>query len=143
MKKAAADTIPPHKALLYAVMTAAASDRTISTEEMHGIRGFVHDLPPFRDAGDGWLGEAAQDCGRLLSQPNGVEKVLALIKTSLPDRLRETAYVLAAEIAQSDSALHPDEQRFLAMLADTLGLDMLTCAALERAARARYRKPYD
>ena len=47
--------------------------------------------------------------------------------------------VLAVEVAASDLAVGKEELRFLAMLRDTLGLDKLVTAALERSAIARYQ----
>ncbi|MCX7351602.1 MAG: Tellurite resistance protein TerB, partial [Alphaproteobacteria bacterium] len=54
-------------------------------------------------------------------------------------KLRETAYALAVEVAAADLAVGKEELRFLAMLRDTLGLDKLVTAALERSAIARYQ----
>jgi len=56
-----------------------------------------------------------------------------------PDRLHETAYALAVEIAAADLDVKPEELRFLQMLRDALELDSLTCAAIERGARARHQ----
>jgi hypothetical protein len=56
--------------------------------------------------------------------------------------MRETAYVLAAEVAATDMRVKVEEVRFLEMLAEKLGLDKLTCAALERAAKARHQRQH-
>ena len=82
----------------------------------------------------------SQVCGAELSKPNGLDGVLDLIRDSLPDRLIETAYVLTADVAASDLDIKAEEVRFLELLADRLGLDKLTCAALERSARARHQR---
>lgn len=142
MRKAASPSrLSPPEALIYALVTVSAADRTISADEIGRIGAIVRELPSFRTYDDDWMSGAAQDCGRLLSKPGGVESVLALIKASLPAPLRETAYLLCAEVAASDAALHPDEQQILDMLAAALELDRLVRAALDRAAEARYRKP--
>ncbi len=65
--------------------------------------------------------------------------MLVLIREGLPDTMFETAYALAAEVAASDLDVRDEEVRFMEMLADTLGLDALVCAALERGARVRHR----
>ena len=93
-----------------------------------GVRG--HGLDPAR------VGSKAE----LLSEGDGLDKVLSLIHANLPARLAETAYVLAAEVAASDLSVKPEEVRFLELLAERLSLDKLTCAALERAARARHQR---
>jgi hypothetical protein len=55
----------------------------------------------------------------------------------LPKKLRETAYALALEVAAADLDVKPEEMRFLDMLRDSLELDKLTTAAIERGIRAR------
>ena len=46
---------------------------------------------------------------------------------------------LAVEVAASDMAVGKEELRFLAILRDTLELDKLVTAAIERSAIARYQ----
>jgi uncharacterized membrane protein YebE (DUF533 family) len=133
------DKISPPVALIYAMTTLSAADRTINDDELARISSIVRELPPFRDYTDDWLANAAQECGKILKKPQGVDNVLAIVKKSLPSRLYETAYVLCAEVAASDLSVHADEERFLSLLASTLNLDELTCAALRHAARARHQ----
>jgi uncharacterized membrane protein YebE (DUF533 family) len=133
------DRINGQEALIYVMVSVAAADRTINTDEIQRISSIVRDLPAFRSYADDWFSSAAQKCVRHLSKPQGVEKVLSLVKSVLNPRLYETAYVLAAEVAASDMSEHPDEERFLDLLAETLGLDELVTVALERAAEARHR----
>jgi uncharacterized membrane protein YebE (DUF533 family) len=134
------ERISPPEALIYAMVTVSAADRTITTEELDRIGSIVRELPPFHAYTRNWLADTAQQCGSLLKRPNGVDQVLAVVKNSLPPRLHETAYVLCAEVAASDLALHADETHFMDLLAATLGLDKETCAALERGARARHQR---
>jgi tellurite resistance protein len=123
-----------------AMVTVASADRQISEEEISRINMIVRELPAFHALDDdNWLGREAQNCGKILARPEGVQRVLDLIDEALPSHLRETAYALAAEVAASDLSIDDDEKRFLAMLADKLKLDQLVCAALERGARARHR----
>lgn len=133
------DRINGQEALIYVMVAVAAADRTINTDEIQRISSIVRDLPAFRSYADDWFSSAAQKCVRHLSKPQGVEKVLSLVKSVLNPRLYETAYVLAAEVAASDMSEHPDEEQFLDLLAETLGLDELVTVALERAAEARHR----
>jgi uncharacterized membrane protein YebE (DUF533 family) len=128
------------EALIYAMVTTSAADRAITTEELDRIGSIVQELPPFRGYTGDWLSGAAQECGKILRKPGGIEQVLDLIRTSLPQRLYETAYVLCAEVAAADLSVHADEKSFLTLLATGLELDKLTCAALERAARARHQR---
>jgi uncharacterized membrane protein YebE (DUF533 family) len=127
------------EALIYAMITAAAVDRKISETELARIGSMIRELPAFGETDGDWLAREAQDCGRILAKPNGIDRVLMLIREGLPAPMFETAYALAAEVASSDLVVMDEEVRFLEKLADTLGLDDLICAALERGARARHR----
>lgn len=132
--------VTPPEAIIYAMVTAAAADRMISAEEIQRMGSAVRELPAFQRFTQDWFAETAQQCGMLLRKPSGVELVLATINDSLPTPLRETAYLLAAEITKSDLATHTDEDLFLAQLANALGLDKLVTASLERAASARNQR---
>jgi tellurite resistance protein len=128
------------EALIFAMITISAVDREISDEELRRIGSIVSELPPFEGYNRDWLVDEAQACGRLLVKPDGLQSVLKLVKEGLPRRLYETAYVLAAEVAASDLNVRDEEIRCLELLAETLEIDKLTCAALERAARARHQR---
>lgn len=132
--------LTPPEALIYAMITMSAVDRKISDTELARIGSIVRELPPFVSYNEDWLINEAQECGKALGKANGLEKVLDLIKEGLPQHLYETAYVLSAELAATDLKVHAEEVRFLEMLAGKLEIDKLTCAALERAARARHQK---
>lgn len=132
--------LSPQQALIYAMITISAVDRNISDPELGRIGALVRELPPFASYDDDQLVEDTQACGAELSKPNGLENVLDRIAAALPARLAETAYVLTADVAASDLDIRAEEVRFLDMLAERLKLDKLTCAALERAARARHQK---
>jgi uncharacterized membrane protein YebE (DUF533 family) len=132
--------LTPHEALIYAMVTTSAVDRRITDDELSRIGSIVKELPPFHDFDRDWLVGEAQDCGKVLARPDGLRHVLDIIAEALPERLHETAYVLAAEVAATDLRVKVEEVRFLELLAERLKLDKLVCAALERAARARHQK---
>ena len=87
--------------------------------------------------------EEAKRWGAIASGPDGLTTILTMIREAVPDNLRETAYILAAEIAASDLRSRPEERRFLELLAQALQLDALTVAALQRAALARHQQVLD
>ena len=132
--------LTPQEALVYAMITVSAVDRAMTDDELSRIGSIVQQLPAFQGYGRDWLVEKAEECGAVLSGPDGLDTVLDMIAEVLPQRLRETAYILAAEVAASDLRVKIEESRFLELLAEKLSLDALTCAALERAARARHQK---
>jgi uncharacterized tellurite resistance protein B-like protein len=132
--------LTPQAALIYAMITTSAVDRTISDDELQRMGSIIKQLPVFSSYEHDWLVREAQDCGAVLRKTGGLDRVLALIDASLPEHLRETAYVLCAEVAAVDLTIRPEEARFLELLAAELEIDKLTCAALERAALARHQR---
>ncbi len=129
------------EALIYAMVTLSAADRTMTDHELMKIGDIVKTLPIFADFDQERLVTVAEACGSLLQEDDGLDAVLAIISNSLPPRLHDTAYALAVEVAAADLHVEQEELRFLQMLRDTLDLDKLTVAAIERGARARYRMP--
>ena len=126
-----------HAALVYVMVTISAVDRTMSDEELARIGEIVSNLPVFADYDEEKLVKTAEACGEILSGDGGLEQVLRLVHAALPPKLRETAYAVALEVAAADRQICPEEIRFLEMLGDTLDLDKMTTAAIERGIRAR------
>lgn len=131
--------LTPQQALIYAMITTSASDNAMTDTELRRIGWVVKELPAFQDFDETKLIAEAQACAAVVSGPDGLNAVLDLIAESLPADLRETAYVLAAEVAVADLRSSPEERRFLQLLAQRLRLDALVVAALSRAATARHR----
>lgn len=134
-------TISTEQALIYAMVTMSGVEGKINAVELAEIRQLVETLPIFRDFDEQRLIAVAQEAGEMLQEAEGLTAVLGLIKEALSPKLRETAYALSVEIAAADLAVGREELRFLAMLRDTLELDKLVTAAIERSAIARYQRP--
>ena len=126
-----------HAALVYVMVTISAVDRSMTDDELHRIGEIVSNLPIFSDYDDNDLVKTAEACGEILSADGGLQQVLRLVRSALPEKLRETAYAVALEVAAADRLVRPEEIRFLEMLGDTLELDRMTTAAIERGIRAR------
>jgi tellurite resistance protein len=126
-----------HAALVYVMVTISAVDRTMTDDELARIGEIVTNLPIFADYDEERLVKTAEACGEILSSDGGLEQVLRLVHGALPPKLRETAYAVALEVAAADHQVKPEEIRFLEMLGDSLELDTLTKAAIERGIRAR------
>jgi len=139
MNEIPAKTISHHQALIYVMMTMIAVDAKIGNAELARIGRLVQTLPAFSGFDPERLTHVAQECGEILQEETGLQTVLGLIKTGLPQVLRETAYALAVEVAIADRNIAREEIRFLAMLRDALDLTKLQTAALEHAAIARYQ----
>ncbi|RWP07683.1 MAG: Tellurite resistance protein TerB, partial [Mesorhizobium sp.] len=81
----------------------------------------------------------AQDCQKRLHEKDGLEGVLAEVAEVLPERLRDTAYAAAFEVAAVDLEMRMEEVQVLQLIRRQLDLDTLTVAAIGRAAKARLR----
>ena len=132
------DALSHHGALIYIMVTMSAVDRKMTDAELTRIGDIVNQLPVFEDFDSEELVRTAEECGSVLSTEGGLDAILALVGKTLPEKLRETAYALAVEVAAADLDVRPEETRFLELLQDTLQLDMLTARAIERGARARH-----
>ena len=129
-----------HAALIYTMVLMAAADRDMTDAEMTSIGDMVAHLPVFRDFDRSKIAATAAGCVDLLSGEDGLDKVLAEIKKALPEKLRETAYALACDVAAADGKVSREESRMLELIRDRLEVGRLAAAAIERGARARHTK---
>jgi tellurite resistance protein len=129
--------LDPHAALIYIMVMVSAADREMSDDELRAIGDVIHTFPAFRGFDDKELIPIAQDCAKRMGQPDGVERVLDLIVASLPDRLGETAYFIACDIAASKPRLSQPTLQMLEILRNRLRVGRLPAAAIERGVRAR------
>jgi tellurite resistance protein len=130
--------IDPQSALIYTMVLVSASDRDMTDRELQAIGDIVKHLPVFAGFAPDRLTATAQECAKLLGEPNGLETTLELIAASLPKRLNETAYALSCDVAAADGTASQEELRLLQMLRHRLKVGRLEAAAIERGARARY-----
>lgn len=121
------------------MVVTAAADRTLSDQELNRMSALVKRLPVFEGYDVNQLSKVTLECSDLIANV-GIEGVLALVISKLPERLRDTGYALAVEIAAVDLELEQEELIWLEMVRDSLQLDRLITAAIEAAARARLRK---
>jgi len=130
--------IDHHAALIYTMVLVSASDADMTDAELNTISETVRYLPIFRDFDTHRLTQIAGDCTQLLGQSDGLDIALTEIKDALPKKLRETAYAVACDVAAADGYTTQEELRLLVLLRDTLKIDRLNAAAIERGARARH-----
>ncbi|NWG45930.1 MAG: tellurite resistance TerB family protein [Alphaproteobacteria bacterium] len=131
-------TVSPQQALIYLMVLVSASDARMTDRELRAIGHIVQRFPAFRDFDPERLVRVAEEAGELLSANGGLEAVLELACTSLPDHLHETAYAVAVEVAAADDRVEPEEARVLQLIRNALRVDRLAAAAIERSARARH-----
>ncbi len=130
--------ITHHTALIYPMVLVSAADGSMSDAELARIGEIVRTLPVFADYDRNQLARAAEDCAELLAAEDGLDTVLGLVAESLPEKLRETAYALACDVAAADLHIDQETLRLLEILRHRLGVGRLPAAAIERGARARH-----
>lgn len=128
-----------HEALIYLMVITSASDRDMTDVELARIGEVVKSWPVFMDFDQKRLIGVAQDCQELLHEEPGLEGVLELARRAIPERLHDTAYAAAFEVASVDLEMRMEEVRVLQRLRHHLSVDALTVAAIERATKARHR----
>ena len=131
--------LSPQDALIYLMVIAASSDSSMNEAELQRIETLVGQLPVFDSSDRAGLSRVANNCVDLINSSSDIEGVLDMAIGAIPARLQDTAYALVVEIAAADLTLPQEELRFLEMIRDKLDLDRLVTAAIEVAARARYR----
>lgn len=125
-------------ALIYTMVLASAADTDMTDAELQIIGDIVNHLPVFRDYDRKRLTKDLKECAQLLGKDDGLDVVLKAVKRALPQRLRETAYALACDIAAADGEASQEELRLLEILRDRFGVDRLIAAGIERGARSRF-----
>ena len=90
---------------LVALMVAvSASDENIRTAELVKIQSAVNMLPIFADYDIDRMNTVSQIVFDLFEQEDGLDALFGLIRDSLPERLNETGYALACDVAAADGA---------------------------------------
>ena len=129
--------ITPHEALIYTMVLVSGADRDMQDVELEQIGRMVKALPAFTGYNATHLPITARECAAVLHTEDGFGRCVALVAAALSPRLRETAYLMACELAAVDRKIHVEESGLLRLLRLRLGIDDLTAAALERATTAR------
>jgi tellurite resistance protein len=125
-------------ALIYTMILVSAADRNMTDAEVRTIGEIVRYLPIFKKFDPEKLPRVAADCAEILDDDEGLDTVLNVIKGALPQKLHETAYAMACDVAAADGRLKPEVIRLLELLRHALDIDRLAAAAIERGARARH-----
>ena len=117
---------------------ASVPDETIRTSELVKIQAQVNHLPVFADYDIDRMNRISRLVFDLFEQEDGIDALFGLIRDNLPERLFETAYALACDVAAADGTISENENRMLEEMRYELAIDRLHAAAIERGARARH-----
>jgi hypothetical protein len=128
----------PEDCLVAVMIAVSASTKTIRTAELVKIE------PREQPAGFrrhtisiGW-GHGRRSVFDLFEQGGRAGCAVRPCPRNLPERLNETAYALACDVAAADGTLAETELRLLEEIRYELNIDRLHAAAIERGARARH-----
>ncbi|HWL57187.1 MAG TPA: tellurite resistance TerB family protein [Paracoccus sp. (in: a-proteobacteria)] len=136
------DTLPsfsPCDALVAVMVGVSASDQNLRTAELVAIERAVNHTPVFANYDIDRIRAISQTVISLFEEEDGLDALFGLVRDSLPEKLYETAYLLACDVAASDGRLGEVEAEMLAEIRDQLEIDRLHSAAIEMAARVRHR----
>jgi len=131
-------SLTPQDALVAMMIAISASDEDIRTAELVKINAAVNHLPIFASYDLDRMNGVAQMVFDLFEQEDGLDALFGLVREALPERLYETAYALACDVAAADGTLEETELRLLEEIRYELEIDRLHAAAIERGARARH-----
>jgi len=136
------DTSPfpltPQDGLVAVMIAVSASDENIRTAELVKIQSAVNNLPVFAEYDVDRMNLVAQTVFDLFGEDEGLDALFGLVREALPERLYETAYALACDVAAADGTLKETELRLLEEIRYELDIDRLHAAAIERGSRARH-----
>lgn len=120
------------------MIATSASDENIKTVELISIERIVDHMPIFQEYDKDRLRIVSSMVFDLFEDEDGLDALFGMIRSDLPQKLNETAYALACDVAAADGLLGEQELRLLAEIRYELQIDRLHAAAIERGARARH-----
>lgn len=130
--------LTPQDALVAIMIAESASDENIRTSELVTIQRIVNHLPVFADFDQDRISVVAAMVFDLFEEEDGLDALFGLVRDALPEKLWETAYAMACDVAAADGKLMESELRLLEEMRYELNIDRLHAAAIERGARARH-----
>jgi tellurite resistance protein len=134
-------SMSPPDALIAVMIAVSAADEQMRTTELVAMQRIVHHLPVFADYDNDRIRLIAQTVFDLFEEEDGLAALFGLIRDALPERLYETAYALACDVAAADGTLREVELRMLEEVREELAIDRLHAAAIEWGARVRHLRP--
>jgi len=100
-------------ALIAVMVAVSVADESIRTSELVTIEGIVDHLPVFAGYDVDRLPQVSRTVFDLFEEEDGLDALFGLVRAALPERLYETAYALACDVAAADGRLRETELRFL------------------------------
>ncbi len=133
-----AHPLTPQDCLIAVMIAVSASDENIRTSELVTIERVVNHLPIFASYDPTRIKSVSQTVFDLFAIEDGLDALFGLVRENLPEKLNETAYALACDVAAADGEILEEELRLLEEIRYELSIDRLHAAAIEQGARARH-----
>ena len=133
------DDFTPEDTLIAVMMAVSATDGTFRTSELMSIERMVNHLPAFKDYQIERLSDVAALVFDILEDEDGLEILWNLVRRNIPERMLDTVYAMACDVAAADGKAYEPELRLLEEMRYELNIDRLLAAAIEAGARARHR----
>lgn len=130
--------LTPEDCLVALMVAVSAADENMRTSELVRIQATVNHLPVFADYDADRIQTVSRVVFDLFEQEDGLDALFGLIRDNLPEKLWETAYAMACDVAAADGRILEAEGRLLEEIRYELNIDRLHAAAIERGARVRH-----
>lgn len=131
-------TLTPHDALIAVMIAMSAADGKVAECELARMELIVRNFPVFRDYDTSRVRYVSETCCTYLFNEK-LHSLLDSVAAALPQKLHETAYALAVEVAVADSQVSNEEIYLLELLRETLNLDKQFASAMQWSARVRHQ----
>ena len=131
----------PQDALVAVMVACSASDENVRTAELVAITRMVNHMPAFATYDPDRIRRVSRIVFDLFEEEDGLDALFGLIREALPERLYETAYALACDVASADGNVREVELQMLEEIREELAIDRLHAAAIEWGARVRHLRP--
>jgi len=125
-------------ALVALMVAVSASDEDIRTSELVKMNNTINNLPVFAGYDAERVSRVSKMVFEIFEPEDGLEALFGLVREALPEKLNETAYALACDVAAADGIIDGPESRMLEEIRYELNIDRLHAAAIERGSRARH-----
>ena len=117
--------LTPQDCLVAMMVAVSASDENMRTSELLKIQSAVNNLPIFGTYDFDRIKTVSQVVLDLFEQVDGLDALFGLIRDNLPERLYESAYAMACDVAVADGKLPEAELRILEEMRYELDIDRL------------------
>ena len=132
-------SLSPQDALVAVMIAVSASDENMRTSELVAIQQTVNYMPVFAGYDSDRISVVANTVFDLFEEEDGLEALFGLIRDALPEKLYETAYALACDVAAADGRLTDYEAEMLREIRHQLDVSRLHAAAIELSSQLRHR----